>query len=730
VTDFLPPVVAALRGDISDYLAKLAAADEAMKKFGKSIPDGLSKQKETIGREGGKAGEQYGGKFSESVSKKITAAYKALPDLKITADSSEADRKLFEVRAEMEALSKKRINIDIDESAALARLRTLQTELEKLKTSASGVGRGADITSALKDLDSAGKMFATEAGNVGRSLGQRLGQQMGLSAEQGLGSVFEGGLMNPIVMAALAPAAVELGTGIGGLMLTGIGLAGIGVGIAGQIHNWDVGMAGRILGQKVSTGFKQATSSFADPMVNALFTLGGEWDKLQLGMDSTFGYLAPEVTALTEGVVGFADKLVPAFERAAVASEPLVQTFAAWLPQIGGELGSLFDTLATHADTFNDALRLVLGTVDLLVKGVDVTTNSFAGLFKIAEMTTGTLDAVIGSVTDGGTATRFLSWSTTAAGGAAAAAGPDFDALSQTLNQTTLDADDLAGAMADKIVNAMLAADHATLGLAEAQTRLTETLGKNGHAFDIHKKSAQQNREAVLGVISANLAEYDSMIKSGFSAADAASAYDKNTASLEKQLKKAKFTSTEIDDLIGKYKHVPDNVNTDIQANGLTNAINNLGGLIAQLNGLDGSVFGFLIKSRTVYSSDYSSYRAGERGATGGLWSGPGKIRHFAQGGLATEPTIGFGEPQTGGEWLIPNRGISQARAAWLLGSAASAHGLSVGAPAATGGDGSSTPTYVPIVVTLGGTQMATVHAQLIPAAQQYKIRTGTTGLT
>ena len=37
---------------------------------------------------------------------------------------------------------------------------------------------------------------------------------------------------------------------------------------------------------------------------------------------------------------------------------------------------------------------------------------------------------------------------------------------------------------------------------------------------------------------------------------------------------------------------------------------------------------------------------------------------------------------------------------------------------------------YVPIQVNLGGRQMTTVHAALIPAAQQYKLRAGTTGLT
>jgi hypothetical protein len=44
-----------------------------------------------------------------------------------------------------------------------------------------------------------------------------------------------------------------------------------------------------------------------------------------------------------------------------------------------------------------------------------------------------------------------------------------------------------------------------------------------------------------------------------------------------------------------------------------------------------------------------------------------------------TDPgTLLVGEPQTGGEWLIPRQGISQMRAAWLGQNAMGGYGLDV----------------------------------------------------
>jgi hypothetical protein len=580
--------------------------------------------------------------------------------------------------------------------------RFLADELKKARTAALEAAAAFAVTGDKTNLTEFRKQtaYAGQLGRVEKALvkdAEQTGTQVGTQLAKSTESAFSGGfremITNPYVLAALAPAVVELGTGVGALLLTGVGLAGVGAGIAGQISNPAVALAGKELGTKVSDGFREATGAFAQPIEDSLMAVGQEWDRLALGLHTTFDYLAPSVKVLTAGALGFADALIPALERAAVEAQPLIQTLANWLPNLGGDLASLFDTLSAHADTFNDALKMILGTTDLLVKGVDLTTNSFAGLFKIAEMTTGSLDALIswgghGSDTK---ALKFMTEDTTSAARAAAIAKGDFAALAQQLNATTMTADMLAGAMADKVFNAMVSADRASLTLHESLTRLSESFKTNGKSIDINTSKGQANREAVLAAVGANIQFYDTMIKSGYSAKQASDAYDQNTAALEAQLRKAGLTKVQISALIGEYRKVPAKVDTDIAMNGLAQALNDLNELLRRLNGLPS------LKKITVETIHIDTRHATPY-AKGGFWSG-----RAAADGMFLAPsdpgTILAGEPQTRGEWLIPQDGISQQRAEYLVGSAAAAHGLSLArsVPAMGGGwGGMATPVSGP----------------------------------
>lgn len=550
---------------------------------------------------GEKQGGLYGGKFAEEAKRSLTKALSDLPEVKIDADSTEADLKLAAIRAELDALSHEEIGVTIDDHLLLAQVARIKAELAGLGKTGSARLQ-LDTKSAIADLDKLGKDVLPTVEKAGVNAGESFSRGLLSEVQGGVSSLGEAGFTNPIVLAALAPAVVEAGAAVGGLFLTGIGLAGIGAGIAGQIHDPQVQLAGTILGRDVASGFKKATSGFAAPVAGELNDLSREWAKLEPGVERTFDKLAPLVHDLGDGAEGFVDKLVPGLEDAAVAAGPLVQTLSKWLPQFGGELANLFEVLANNSDTLNDGLGLALGTISAIVDALAVGAQVGSWLFEAAKWTTGGLHAIIdlGRASDG-TVVQLRTLGDTAqdAGSKAAGSVPDYDALSKSLNQVSLDADDLAAQMTDKVIDAFLAADHAALSLAEAQTRLSDALKENGHAFGDHTKASQANHEAILAVVAANRAEYDSMIKTGSSAQEAAAAYDKNTASLERQLQKAHYTKDEIQQLIGKYRAVPDTVNTEIAAHGLADAIDRLGLLLAKLNGLDGSVFGFFLHGYT-----------------------------------------------------------------------------------------------------------------------------------
>jgi hypothetical protein len=601
-------------------------------------------------------------------------------------------------------------------------------EVLALAAAFAATGDKADLTKYkrqtryLSDLERLAGKLDTGAGdavkvaeNVGTSLGQKIGKQAGLSASQSFGDVFEGALANPYVLVGLLPAAVEVGAAVGGAMLTGIGLAGLGAGVAGQLNDPAVQAAGSEVGKHVAAGFATATSAFQAPLLDVLASARGEWDALAGGLHSTFDALAPELRTLGGGLVGFADKLVPGLEKAAVAAEPLVTTFSDWLPRAGDEFAGLLGTMADNADTLDDGLKLVLGTVSTIVDLLNYGAKAGSWLFKAAEWTTGSLDALehFGEGSDGAAQSfdRF--------GQAVQASGPDFDTLAAQLNQTTNDANSLAMTMADDLFSSLLASDRATLGLAESQTRLSESLKTNGKSFDIHTKAGQQNTEALLNSVEANQRIYDTMIKAGFGADQAAAAYDANTTSLEKQLQKAHVAQSTIDQLIGTYAAVPDTVNTDIRATGLISAIDNLGALIAAANHIDGKQFGFTVTEKiNVQGHPYTNNGADTfyHGYAMG-----GQLPHAAMGAYfpPTDPGIIIAEPQTHGEWMIPQAGISPQRAYALGSSAMAPYGLAVGRPAMQMGGGG--PQTLQLAATFVLPSGEVTHRQLIT----YALNTG-----
>ena len=92
------------------------------------------------------------GASAAAMRQRLEAATKALPQIRIDADSSPAEIKFAEVRAELEKLSDKRIGIDIDAATAKMQIEELTRELEALARNEPDVNVRADIGEAIAQL--------------------------------------------------------------------------------------------------------------------------------------------------------------------------------------------------------------------------------------------------------------------------------------------------------------------------------------------------------------------------------------------------------------------------------------------------------------------------------------------------------------------------------------------------------------------------------------------------
>jgi hypothetical protein len=633
----------------------LAAAEKEAKALTNAVEKipGVTPALTGLGREADKAGEEMKG---------------AAVDARFLGDElQKARREALELRAALAAGG---------DQTALDEYKKKTRELAELERAAKAVG--------LK-----GEGLLGQGEQVGAGLGQSVAKGMAssLSGAGGIGEVLLGVVTNPVGFAAALGAAAlvggEIGGVIGGAVTAGIGIGGIGAGVAASLNDPQVKAAEQGLKASFAGLAAGIGQDFAGPTTDAIHILRAEVDHLRPSIRSTLGELAPMTSVLAQGAASGMDVFWEHLSKALINSKPLIQWTADELPKVLDDVGGLLEEMSQHTDEAEFALDSFFG---IIKAGIWV----LEGFTKVGAVTVGAIDKVREAASKiPGVGSVF-----SAAHGQLDTLGdtvkdetiPVFEQLSMQLQATAVTADDLAAQMTDKVVGGLLAADHAVLSLAEAQTRLTSTLKENGRAFDIHTAAGQANREAILRSVEANLAGYDSMIKSGYSAQQAAAAYDQNTAALEDQLRKAHFTTKQIEELIGKYRKVPDHVDTEIAAHGLADAIDRLGFLLAKLNHLDGSTFGFYLHGYTEVDpiAGHHDY------AQGGHWQG-----RAAAAGMFLPPsnpgTILAGEPQTGGEYLIPARGISRGRAAGLLSGAARGYGLDV-VGGGSGGAASSAP--------------------------------------
>jgi hypothetical protein len=613
---------------------------------------------------------------------------------RIPPDAAKAGAALKLLSGDVNDVGMKVQNIG-DKNTGLAvldsKIKSTRTEVRKLADEFTKTG---DVDVFKKLGDSQGRLSALT----------KIRKDLADSVSSGVGEGMLAGFKMPglqyVIAGVGASLAVPLIAGLGGALAGGAGFGIAGLGIAGAIMGdpehfglaWD-----QVLGQ-LKVDFALAAKPFTGETYAAIASIGpmiASWH-----LDTIFANALTYAEPLVHGLENFATGTVKGIGALVEKGGPAVNALSAGMSELGHAAEVALGSIADGAEGGALALHDTVHAVSLVVEG-------FGAIVGAAEKAYGFVrdHPIISAIGSGGMSIPLSVWtafdhqvsqlSTTEYGleQAAKAAGHQFDmqgddltALSQKLNTATLSVDSLAASMVNKLFTATMDIDRATLGVAESQTRLRETfeenaktLKKNADQLDINTKQGQANRESVLASVTANMQLYQSQIAAGMSANDAADAYDQNTAALEAQLQKAHLTQGEIDGLIGKYRGIPKKVDTDIAINGLTSAINGLADLIRQINGIHD-------KTVTVTVKQVGDNPKGQ--SRGGSWASGG-IRRAAVGMILppSDPgTVLSAEPQTGGEALIPLRGISQGRAMSLAQTVGDSYGFSVSSGRGGGG--------------------------------------------
>jgi hypothetical protein len=647
--------------------------------------------------------------------------------------------------AEVKTLGKdtERTSVNLKDTSTTA--RKLGDDVKKSSRDVDALG-----TSAKKlgdEVEKTGNKVRKSVSAVGSDV-EKLGKT-GLKAGElfeGIFTDFSGTLAGAAKSLASAPElvaiggaiAVPIGAGLGaalsGAVLAGTAGAGLAAGILLAGRSSEVHDAWTIVANDALNGFSNAASSFQEPLVRAAKTFDDALASDMPRIRRDFEILAPLVDDLAKGTAGLFHNVIggPGLQDAFRGAIPVIKELSADLPKLGDDVDRFFSELGGTGRAGAQALGIAVDVTGASLRGLGTVLAETSTLFELtgtgavgllhdlgvlgdtADILTASplasLSQILGGnkdssddfsksleqlkndMADAGSQKAFDRVMTAArnVGLGVQLAAADFQNFSAKISGARQDTDALAASMVDKLLGSMMSIDQANLGVASSLTQVTEGVKTNGHELDIHTAKGQANTQAILGAVQANIGQYDALIRSGAGAEQAAAAYDANTGALEHQMHQAGFTQAQIDGLIGKYRGVPANVDTDIATYGLTEAINGLNDVIRLANHLDGRVSTVTIQEihRTTYTSDTAPsgfFKGLAKGgvvsyASGGVHDYKMSLRpdYTARSGLlkpSNPGTILAGEPSTGGEVFGPRLGVSHERGLQLAGVLAGWHG-------------------------------------------------------
>ncbi|WP_055612834.1 NlpC/P60 family protein [Streptomyces phaeochromogenes] len=192
-----------------------------------SIRDGVTQGGRTALPAATRQGQSTGSAFARSFKGRVEAALRDLPDVEINADSSDVDREIAAIRAQLQTLRDVEVGVDIDATEAMARITRLQERLQRLSASDVDVQVRMDVGSASAQLAAFQAMVNRLDGQTASVDVDTRSAVAGFSALRAAGVAFGPAILPaiPVILAGLgsiAAAAVAASVGLGAIGLVAI----------------------------------------------------------------------------------------------------------------------------------------------------------------------------------------------------------------------------------------------------------------------------------------------------------------------------------------------------------------------------------------------------------------------------------------------------------------------------------------------------------------------------
>jgi hypothetical protein len=137
--------------EVGDELGRIVGR-YVMAGIARGVIDGVQRGGRQAQAPAARQGQASGSAFARSFRTSVEGALRDLPDVEINADSSDVDREIAHIRAQLETLRDSTIGVDIDAGEATARIERLQERLQRLQASDADVNVRLDAGAASSQL--------------------------------------------------------------------------------------------------------------------------------------------------------------------------------------------------------------------------------------------------------------------------------------------------------------------------------------------------------------------------------------------------------------------------------------------------------------------------------------------------------------------------------------------------------------------------------------------------
>jgi len=397
---FVGSVAVGVVPDARGWNRKLAAdlipsSDVIGKEYGQRLSKGIVNEMGRTRPDMAREGERSGGAFADTFRKRIDAAIKTLPKVKLDGDSTQVDRKVDALRAKLVALSQKKIGIDIKSDDALKEIAVIETELDAVGRKAGNIDVRFNTVEARAQL----ALLKHEANKTGDQAGAGLAQRIlmgiatvgsGAGSSAGSGASAGGGIVS-----SLGPFGLAIAGALGLFALPFIAQVAAG-GIVAAFGGAIAGMA--IIGAAKDPAVVQTFKDMKDRIVEDLQIIGQSWvpvlESILNTAKQTMDHLTPVFTNAAKIIAGpfrlFADTLIRSFTQPEVSTSIMAVARAfsdilkAMAPQLPGMVATLAGAVERIAKAISANPKAFANFINFLVQIAAFALNAIAILTRLA----------------------------------------------------------------------------------------------------------------------------------------------------------------------------------------------------------------------------------------------------------------------------------------------------------------------------------------------------------